>query len=150
MCEIWHRFQHRSFLSSRRITTKDSHWMRRWYSSVLSKFGRDRSTRLWGVEFGKFERFWITQPGVVRLRSNLLQTMTTWHQIYHKLSRSKVKVVAWYGVLASKIVTFHQLIAWLSVNFVQTIPEHSATLSLIHIWRCRRSTLCRSRWSPYH
>ena len=23
-------------------------------------------------------------------------------------------------------------------------------LSLIHIWRCRRSTLCRSRWSPYH
>ena len=25
-----------------------------------------------------------------------------------------------------------------------------AFLSLIHIWRCRRSTLCRSRWSPYH
>ena len=23
-------------------------------------------------------------------------------------------------------------------------------LSLIHIWRCRRSTLCRSRWLPYH
>ena len=23
------------------------------------------------------------------------------------------------------------------------------SLSLIHIWRCRRSTLCRSRWSPY-
>ena len=28
-----------------------------------------------------------------------------------------------------------------------TTPLH---LSLIHIWRCRRSTLCRSRWSPYH
>ena len=27
-----------------------------------------------------------------------------------------------------------------------TVPA----LSLIHIWRCRRSTLCRSRWSPYH
>ena len=26
----------------------------------------------------------------------------------------------------------------------------SYRLSLIHIWRCRRSTLCRSRWSPYH
>ena len=24
------------------------------------------------------------------------------------------------------------------------------SLSLIHIWRCRRSYLCRSRWSPYH
>ena len=31
-------------------------------------------------------------------------------------------------------------------------PDHqtSKPLSLIHIWRCRRSTLCRSRWSPYH
>ena len=27
---------------------------------------------------------------------------------------------------------------------------NSLCLSLIHIWRCRRSTLCRSRWSPYH
>ena len=26
----------------------------------------------------------------------------------------------------------------------------SLCLSLINIWRCRRSTLCRSRWSPYH
>ena len=25
-----------------------------------------------------------------------------------------------------------------------------APLSLIHIWRCRRSYACRSRWSPYH
>ena len=24
------------------------------------------------------------------------------------------------------------------------------TLSLIHIWRCRRDPQCRSRWSPYH
>ena len=23
-------------------------------------------------------------------------------------------------------------------------------LSLIHIWRCRRPSRCRSRWSPYH
>ena len=34
---------------------------------------------------------------------------------------------------------------WLSVNLLFGI-----VLSLIHIWRCRRSTLCRSRWSPYH
>ena len=24
------------------------------------------------------------------------------------------------------------------------------SLSLIHIWRCRRAVTCRSRWSPYH
>ena len=26
----------------------------------------------------------------------------------------------------------------------------TVTLSLIHIWRCRRIERCRSRWSPYH
>ena len=34
-----------------------------------------------------------------------------------------------------------------------TVGQKNCTtlfLSLIHIWRCRRSTLCRSRWSPYH
>ena len=31
-----------------------------------------------------------------------------------------------------------------------TTGANGIILSLIHIWRCRRSTLCRSRWSPYH
>ena len=29
-------------------------------------------------------------------------------------------------------------------------PQGPQGLSLIHIWRCRRSYACRSRWSPYH
>ena len=31
-------------------------------------------------------------------------------------------------------------------------PSHGIEyiLSLIHIWRCRRVSECRSRWSPYH
>eukprot|EP00826_Nyctotherus_ovalis_P038926 TRINITY_DN3691_c0_g1_i2.p2 TRINITY_DN3691_c0_g1~~TRINITY_DN3691_c0_g1_i2.p2 ORF type:complete len:108 (+),score=20.83 TRINITY_DN3691_c0_g1_i2:84-407(+) len=29
----------------------------------------------------------------------------------------------------------------------ETTPHH---LSLIHICRCRRYAVCRSRWSPYH
>ena len=29
-------------------------------------------------------------------------------------------------------------------------PRTVHTLSLIHIWRCRRIERCRSRWSPYH
>ena len=33
------------------------------------------------------------------------------------------------------------------ITFPKMAPQG---LSLIHIWRCRRSTLCRSRWSPYH
>eukprot|EP00826_Nyctotherus_ovalis_P011930 TRINITY_DN13110_c0_g1_i15.p1 TRINITY_DN13110_c0_g1~~TRINITY_DN13110_c0_g1_i15.p1 ORF type:complete len:355 (-),score=40.95 TRINITY_DN13110_c0_g1_i15:28-945(-) len=30
------------------------------------------------------------------------------------------------------------------------LAHNGIKLSLIHICRCRRSTLCRSRWSPYH
>ena len=28
--------------------------------------------------------------------------------------------------------------------------RYALSLSLIHIWRCRRIERCRSRWSPYH
>ena len=41
------------------------------------------------------------------------------------------------------------IIVYIAVVFYTPICVH-LLLSLIHIWRCRRSTLCRSRWSPYH
>ena len=40
----------------------------------------------------------------------------------------------------------HTGLRWLE----QWDEDRLVYLSLIHIWRCRRSTLCRSRWSPYH
>ena len=41
---------------------------------------------------------------------------------------------------------------WVLTNLYHDRQLYNTTLylSLIHIWRCRRSTLCRSRWSPYH
>ena len=36
------------------------------------------------------------------------------------------------------------------MEIIRMRQNSSFGLSLIHIWRCRRSTLCRSRWSPYH
>ena len=47
-----------------------------------------------------------------------------------------------------KFVTL--LISYLSV-LLSTLSQHNSYyLSLIHIWRCRRYAVCRSRWSPYH
>ena len=37
-----------------------------------------------------------------------------------------------------------------SLRFFFLAVSISHTLSLIHIWRCRRAAACRSRWSPYH
>ena len=40
---------------------------------------------------------------------------------------------------------------FLKTNFEQPAFKNSLFgLSLIHIWRCRRYAVCRSRWSPYH
>eukprot|EP00826_Nyctotherus_ovalis_P022774 TRINITY_DN17591_c0_g1_i6.p1 TRINITY_DN17591_c0_g1~~TRINITY_DN17591_c0_g1_i6.p1 ORF type:complete len:205 (-),score=32.39 TRINITY_DN17591_c0_g1_i6:14-628(-) len=36
------------------------------------------------------------------------------------------------------------------VNYVEFAEMIVQTLSLIHICRCRRYAVCRSRWSPYH
>ena len=45
---------------------------------------------------------------------------------------------------------------WSLTNFLKTLTllrtfkQWVLELSLIHIWRCRRYAVCRSRWSPYH
>ena len=67
-----------------------------------------------------------------------------------------VKALAWSGLF----LMLHCLSAALSLakSGLQTqsnLSDHiqnltSSSLSLIHIWRCRRGAECRSRWSPYH
>ena len=58
-----------------------------------------------------------------------------------------------YQFLIDKLLWVQK--AWLRLDFTWAIVNQGRTqnlywLSLIHIWRCRRSTLCRSLWSPYH
>ena len=48
----------------------------------------------------------------------------------------------------SKIIFKNYL--WLKKYVLGCKRSVPSTLSLIHIWRCRRSYACRSRWSPYH
>eukprot|EP00826_Nyctotherus_ovalis_P042205 TRINITY_DN4317_c0_g2_i5.p1 TRINITY_DN4317_c0_g2~~TRINITY_DN4317_c0_g2_i5.p1 ORF type:complete len:105 (+),score=26.86 TRINITY_DN4317_c0_g2_i5:76-390(+) len=37
-----------------------------------------------------------------------------------------------------------------SYNQIKRLSKEIYKLSLIHICRCRRYAVCRSRWSPYH
>ena len=48
-----------------------------------------------------------------------------------KVNGSKVKFIAWHNALAQKIVTFRERIAWLSLNFVQTLL--SIAQHVIHV-----------------
>ena len=38
----------------------------------------------------------------------------------------------------------------LTLDWSTLFTVRPLNLSLIHIWRCRRYAVCRSRWSPYH
>ena len=69
----------------------------------------------------------------------LLHTSDKWWS--HHLQRTELRI----------LLTFFRFLAGNSytLRFFMNILE-DYYLSLIHIWRCRRSTLCRSRWSPYH
>ena len=58
----------------------------------------------------------------------------------------------WHGritliSLSPSIALYHILCPFLSYR---CCCMQAGGLSLIHIWRCRRSYACRSRWSPYH
>ena len=43
---------------------------------------------------------------------------------------------------------FHNCLPLENLNKLESPSPRD--LSLIHIWRCRRYAVCRSRWSPYH
>ena len=65
--------------------------------------------------------------------------------------------IVWYFVELIHRSTAHQSLSFLSRRSIKTVDQSShkfffalLTLSLIHIWRCRRLLTCRSRWSPYH
>ena len=70
------------------------------------------------------------------------------HSVYVKMA-SPTPVRAKLGLWRVICPLFGAYFAYFSY-FLATGMREGLGLSLIHIWRCRRSTLCRSRWSPYH
>ena len=90
-----------------------------------------------------------------------------WHTINRnkrpKYKRARLKDFLLFSLLKNRIMPDNHSIAirlgQVMMNselrpkgiekFLQ-LAQMTMNLSLIHIWRCRRSTLCRSRWSPYH
>ena len=58
--------------------------------------------------------------------------------------------VGWICVTWAKLASLHWGKWGLWAGVVSAGREIGWSLSLIHIWRCRRIERCRSRWSPYH
>jgi len=61
-----------------------------------------------------------------------------------------VPVVRWAGVPLDDVLALTTLREGDRVVVLPRTTVDTRRLALIHIRRCRRSTLCRSRWSSYH
>ena len=55
-----------------------------------------------------------------------------------------------FGLKTSWLCKKCNLMQYFLQRYIKVSAVHVYFLSLIHIWRCRRSYACRSRWSPYH
>ena len=70
------------------------------------------------------------------------------HKVRETILHRKYQLIP--AIKSGPFLTVCNLCIWWCRKVIH-IPNCSVLyLSLIHIWRCRRSTLCRSRWSPYH
>ena len=91
--------------------------------------------------------FWVSpnHPPSPQATSRLwkyerLSDFYLWYTINHHFLRYERLLCSIRAMAASNVL------GWTDQYFV----DAGIFLSLIHIWRCRRYAVCRSRWSPYH
>ena len=117
-------------------------------TAVVCFFGRYTTIELKGL---------ITSCGAVSAVIHTFVAICSWNMVMHGMHSGvnswvylkTSKQVARYGVRNEVHICYPQrcrAVASSRTGLLYTFIN----LSLIHIWRCRRSTLCRSRWSPYH
>ena len=129
--------------------------------SVCQSNYADRSWTWWS---------WLTSPTTGRLSSRSFNAVSTrcwrgwWSAPTRRMSPWRRTAVTPPSTTTSSSTSAHRRWSVKSSQFGRTTPAQlhpwsvSLTtrwkvlweLSLIHIWRCRRSYACRSRWSPYH
>eukprot|EP00826_Nyctotherus_ovalis_P029263 TRINITY_DN23092_c0_g2_i1.p1 TRINITY_DN23092_c0_g2~~TRINITY_DN23092_c0_g2_i1.p1 ORF type:complete len:133 (+),score=12.54 TRINITY_DN23092_c0_g2_i1:64-462(+) len=80
---------------------------------------------------------------VLLSNSNSLSWLSSYYTYYFYTNASLFCIAGTLILLNYRIGIFVQIAASLMLVFTYD-------LSLIHICRCRRYAVCRSRWSPYH
>ena len=114
-------------------------WSRR---GTIGSIWKDVIVGEWGGEWGK-------QVGSQTPSVGLRHPSFNHCRIYHVIGSRKLSANEKFFVGAQTVVSLLQTIQIKQgVSFIAANKVY--TLSLIHIWRCRRGSRCRSRWSPYH
>ena len=95
---------------------------------------------------------------LITVRVTVFTSYSTWNSSLQNFKQAKLKIynsARFYHTSTKKSASLSSLYKHLSRLWNFKTPTSvcrwpASALSLIHIWRCRRSYACRSRWSPYH
>ena len=87
----------------------------------------------------------------MQLRFTLIGTMISLGVLtgWLVLADTHISVVVQFAVMALYVLTVANRLFAVS-DLGEILGRGFISLSLIHICRCRRYSLCRSLWSPYH
>ena len=159
-----------NFISSKRLKIDICPFLRKFYASVNAIMARSKCVNE-DVTLRLFESFSLPLLtyglNVVPVSGSQLSKLNSaWNNVYRKIFCMKPwESVKELQILCGRLDLKHliDLSKMRLYGSVSTCPSDIlhcclrkalrssiVRLSLIHIWRCRRSTLCRSRWSPYH
>ena len=121
-----------------------------WSKSKISCYGRTYHRILVTfseVVFGTIS-FKFTQPFWWNWKINFFPSSSC--QNLELLERPRLEFLQHVDALQMWTFTFLSFLYLDSYPTIWFRLQIFENLSLIHIWRCRRYSLCRSRWSPYH
>ena len=140
-----------------------------WIICTMLDFVRSVSLDIWRIErYVCFWPLWFSKPTIscTVITFSLvhvcfsLPVSCLWSVLHvSQISVDNIPTLFAIAVHFSKFcqysleTVFFEPVQVLYQSFVSTAKWHITSpvyLSLIHIWRCRRSYACRSRWSPYH
>ena len=128
----------------------------------LNPTNPDQSVKF--LRIGDFEKLSFFESAIFQKKTIIcFIPMKISPNLYGKMDVSKFWCFHWFpenSLLC--VILCYTVYVWIAISsptfsriFCILLPLEFAInfllfLSLIHIWRCRRSYACRSRWSPYH
>ena len=136
------------------------------YENIWKSIGNDESPQMTrsqpGIEqrflYGQQVKLWKSKQILRKCRypmlsaSNASSTFQKWHCMHSYGVPSFFFSPCMQSLQECRpCLRFHWIrLEVLLERLTSRADRENQCLSLIHIWRCRRCALCRSRWSPYH
>ena len=103
----------------------------------------------WTVQLPKVDQ--SSERIEVLTKDQIRSLYEVWEEYPDRLIVNQHMLIMWTGMRPIESLSLR----WSDINLedgslLKRKTKSGKNLSLIHIWRCRRYSLCRSRWSPYH